>query len=45
MCKRLNLQPRGMFGENTEPSEEGFYDISNKIRIGRTESELISSMW
>ena len=44
-CKSLNLQPRGMFGEHTEPSEEGVHDISNKIRIGRTEWDLISSMW
>ena len=44
-CERFNLQPRGLYGEHTEPSEEGVYDISNKIRIGRTEWDLISTMW
>lgn len=45
MCCSLHLQPRGMYGEHTEPGEGGVYDISNKIRIGHTEWELINLMW
>jgi arginine kinase len=44
ICAEYNLQPRGVHGEHTE-SVGGIYDISNKIRIGRTEWELINDMW
>ena len=44
MCKSIDLQPRGIHGEHTE-SIGGVYDISNKIRIGRTEWDLINTMW
>lgn len=44
ICAELDLQPRGIHGEHTE-SVGGVYDISNKIRIGRTEWDLINTMW
>jgi len=44
ICESLDLQPRGVHGEHTE-SVGGVYDISNKIRIGRTEWDLINTMW
>lgn len=44
MCSGNDLQPRGVNGEHTE-SVGGVYDISNKIRIGRTEWDLINDMW
>lgn len=44
LCESLNLQPRGVHGEHSE-SEGGVYDISNKVRIGKTEFELVNSMW
>jgi len=44
ICKSMDLQPRGIHGEHTE-SVGGVYDISNKIRIGRTEWNLINTMW
>lgn len=44
VCKEMDLQPRGIHGEHTE-SVGGVYDISNKIRIGRTEWDLINTMW
>lgn len=43
LCERLDLQPRGIHGENSE-SEGGIYDISNKIRIGKSEFELVDNM-
>ena len=43
LCESLNLQPRGVHGENSE-SEGGIYDISNKVRIGMSEYELVHSM-
>ena len=43
LCEEFNLQPRGVHGEHSE-SEGGIYDISNKIRIGKTEFELVNSM-
>ena len=43
LCESLNLQPRGVHGENSE-AEGGVYDISNKIRIGTSEYELVHSM-
>ncbi|CAF0887529.1 unnamed protein product [Brachionus calyciflorus] len=43
LCESLNLQPRGVHGENSE-SEGGVYDISNKVRIGKTEFDLVNSM-
>ena len=39
ICESMDLQPRGVHGEHTE-SVGGVYDISNKIRIGRTEWDL-----
>lgn len=45
LCDSLNLQPRGVHGEHSDASDEGVYDISNKIRIGKTEFELVNSMW
>lgn len=44
LCAANHLQPRGVDGEHTE-SKGGVYDISNKIRIGRTEWDLINDMW
>lgn len=44
-CKRLSLQPRGLYGESTDAGEDGVYDISNKHKIGQTEWDLINSMW
>jgi arginine kinase len=44
ICSSMDLQPRGIHGEHTE-SVGGVYDISNKIRIGRTEWDLINTMW
>jgi creatine kinase len=44
LCASMDLQPRGIHGEHTE-SVGGVYDISNKIRIGRTEWDLINTMW
>jgi len=44
ICNAMDLQPRGIHGEHTE-SVGGVYDISNKIRIGRTEWDLINTMW
>jgi arginine kinase len=44
LCANADLQPRGVHGEHTE-SVGGVYDISNKIRIGRTEWDLINTMW
>jgi len=44
LCAAADLQPRGVHGEHTE-SIGGVYDISNKIRIGRTEWDLINTMW
>jgi len=44
ICASMDLQPRGIHGEHTE-SVGGVYDISNKIRIGRTEWDLINTMW
>jgi len=44
ICQKMDLQPRGIHGEHTE-SVGGVYDISNKIRIGRTEWDLINTMW
>merc|ERR1712150_336209 len=43
ICEELNLQPRGIHGENTE-SVGGVYDISNKQRLGLTEYEAIHKM-
>ncbi|KAI3378364.1 hypothetical protein SNEBB_004615 [Seison nebaliae] len=44
MCAKLDMQPRGVHGEHTE-SVGGVYDVSNKIRMGRTEWDLINGMW
>jgi protein-arginine kinase len=43
ICDSLGLQSRGTNGEHSE-SKEGIYDISNKVRIGKTEIELINSL-
>lgn len=42
-CEKLNLQPRGTHGWNTE-SVGGVYDISNKRRLGLSEIEAINEM-
>jgi len=44
ICAGMDLQPRGIHGEHTE-SIGGVYDILNKIRIGRSELDLINTMW
>ena len=44
LCDSFNLQARGVHGEHSE-SLGGIYDISNKIRIGKTEFDLVNSMW
>ncbi|KAI3381316.1 hypothetical protein SNEBB_005506 [Seison nebaliae] len=44
MCAKLDMQPRGIHGEHTE-SVGGVYDVSNKIRIGRSEFQLVDGMW
>ena len=43
LCESLGLQPRGVHGENSQ-SEGGVYDISNKVRIGKSEFDLVNSM-
>jgi protein-arginine kinase len=43
LCNSLGLQPRGVHGEHSD-SPEGIYDISNKVRIGQSEFELVNSM-
>jgi arginine kinase len=48
LCNSLGLQARGMHGEHRESEEEedrGVYDISNKVRIGRSEFDLVISMY
>lgn len=44
VAKNLGLQVRGVSGEFTE-SVGGVYDVSNLVRLGRTEWDLINSMW
>jgi len=44
VCGKLDLQVRGVDGEHSE-SKDGVYDISNKVRLGKSEFELIQVMW
>lgn len=44
MCNDINLQARGCDGEHKETTDN-IYDISNKVRIGCTEWDLINTMW
>lgn len=44
VCDKLDLQIRGVDGEHSE-SKDGVYDISNKVRLGKSEFELINVMW
>ncbi|KAI6244206.1 Arginine kinase [Aphelenchoides fujianensis] len=39
LCDKLGLQPRGVHGEHSE-SAGGVYDISNKARLGKSESKM-----
>ena len=39
---KLNL--KGVDGEHSQ-SKDGVYDISNKVRLGKSEFELIHVMW
>lgn len=41
---KFNLQVRGTAGEHTE-SSDGYYDISNKRRLGLTEFEAVKEMY
>lgn len=43
ICKKYNLQPRGVHGEHSE-SQGGVYDISNRRRLGLTEWEAVNEM-
>lgn len=45
VASNFNLQLRGFHGEQTYPTDDGVYDISNKCRIGKTEWELVNMMW
>ena len=40
LAEKFNLQIRGVHGEHSE-SVDGVYDISNKIRLGRSEKDLV----
>ena len=40
LAEKFNLQIRGIHGEHSE-SVDGVYDISNKIRLGRSEKDLV----
>jgi protein-arginine kinase len=44
LCSSFGLQARGMNGEHRE-SADGIFDISNKVRIGKSEFELVNSMF
>lgn len=43
ICANMNLDIRGIHGEHTE-SEGGVFDISNKIRFGMTEREILNQV-
>ena len=45
LCETLNLQARSIHGEHGADSDEGIFDISNKIRIGKTEFDLVNAMY
>ena len=38
------IRKKGVDGEHSE-SKGGYYDISNKVRLGKSEFELIHVMW
>mgnify|MGYP000972373750 CR=1 FL=1 len=40
IAKKFNVQIRGIHGEHSE-SSDGVFDISNKIRLGRSEKVLV----
>lgn len=44
IADKFNLQVRGTRGEHTE-SDDGYYDISNKRRLGLTEFEAVKEMY
>lgn len=44
IAAKFNLQVRGTAGEHTE-SSDGYYDISNKRRLGLTEFEAVKEMY
>ncbi len=43
MCKRMGLEVRGKHGEK-DKKKSGIYDISNNVRLGSSEVELIQTM-
>jgi len=45
MCTSMGLQARGMHGEHSESGEGGIYDVSNRQRLGATETELIKKLY
>jgi len=44
LALKYKVQIRGIHGEHSE-SEEGIYDISNKVRLGRSEKDLVQDMY
>ncbi|KHJ96566.1 arginine kinase [Oesophagostomum dentatum] len=44
LCEKLNMQVRGVHGEHSE-SEGGFYDVSNKARLGLSEYQAVKQMY
>ena len=43
MCERMQLEVRGKHGE-TDKKNSGIYDVSNSVRLGPSEVELIQTM-
>lgn len=43
ICAPYGLQPRGSAGEHSK-AEGGWYDISNKARVGKSEVDLVQCM-
>merc|ERR1712051_926362 len=44
IADKYNVQIRGVHGEHSE-SENHIYDVSNKIRMGRSEVELLQDLY
>jgi arginine kinase len=44
IANKNHVQIRGIHGEHSE-SDEGIFDISNKRRLGFTESQLVKDMY
>ena len=44
ICQNLDLSIRGTHGEHSE-NEDGVFDISNKHRLGITESDIIQKLY